>query len=214
MTRARRALAALVGAMTILLSGTMGTSVAHANPGSTAAPGGSVEISFDPAFVTSMFKAGVFCYGASEVTVYFSDSGSLAGVFPLSGQSRAKATTRITVDPEVGGMSFFNGPAQATAGLLSIAVRRTGATGTLTGRIIGPFSKESGQFSKTVTLFTISQAVAKGSGGRWTMDGTLTLTADGASTLNSLLQTTVFVPSAPVGTLSATVGAPATPARG
>jgi len=166
---------------------------------------GSVAIMFSESVVPELFKAGVFMYGAESVEVSMGNSGALAASFPLTGDSTSRPTTSISVDGEVGGISFYNGPAEATAGLGSLVVRRTGRTGTVTGKLIGPFSMESGQFAKTMTVFTISGATARRTSSGWQMQGTLTLTADAASTLNTLLKTTVFTASAPIGEIFAQV---------
>lgn len=166
---------------------------------------GVVSITFNDAFVQQMFKAGVFMYGSSEVGVYLSDSGSLTAQFPMTGQSSNRPTTALSVDGEVGGLSLYNGPAEATAGILGITIRRTGTTGVVNARVIGPYSAESGQFSQAMTVFTLSAARAKRTSSGWTMRGTLTLTAQGASTLNTLLKTTVFTTGGPVGSMDAAV---------
>jgi hypothetical protein len=167
--------------------------------------GGAVSIMFSESVVPQLFKAGVFMYGAESVEVAMSNSGALYASYPLIGDSTSRPTTSIAVDGEVGGITFYNGPAEATAGLGSLVVRRTGRTGTVTGKLIGPFSMESGQFSKKLTVFTISQATARKTSSGWEMQGTVTLTADAASTLNTLLKTTVFSASAPIGEISAAV---------
>ena len=204
---ARVTVRAMLMALMLMMS-LVGVSTAQASELSTASSRGSVDVTFDPAFVEAMFKAGVFMYGASEVTVHLSDSGSLSGSFPLTGQARARATSSVIVDPEVGGLSLYNGPAQLSAGLGSLVLRRTGTTGTVTATIVGPFSTQTGQFQKTMTVFTISQAAAAGSTKRWTMNGTITMTREAADTLNSLLKTTVFTADAPMGTVGAAVRAP------
>lgn len=170
-----------------------------------AAEGGAVSIMFSESVVPQLFKAGVFMYGAESVEVAMGNSGALVASYPLIGDSTSRPTTSITVDGEVGGITFYNGPAEATAGLGSLVVRRTGRTGTVTGKIIGPFSTESGQFSKKMTVFTISRATARKTSSGWEMQGTVTLTADAASTLNTLLKTTVFTASAPIGEISGEV---------
>ena len=200
-----RAIAVVLTVMTATL---ITSSPAQARASATPSTRGTVAVTFDPAFVQAMFKAGVFMYGSSEVTVYMGDSGALSGSFPLDGQSRARATSSITVDPEVGGLTLYNGPAQSLAGISSLVVRRAGATGTVTAKITGPFSMQNGQFEKTLVTFTISQASARGTPQRWTMNGTISLTRDAADTLNTLLKTTVFVADAPIGTLGAAVKAP------
>jgi hypothetical protein len=109
------------------------------------------------------------------------------------------------VDGEVGGISFYNGPAEATAGLGQPGRAAHWPDGRGRRKFIGPFSMESGQFAKTMTVFTISGATARRTSSGWQMQGTLTLTADAASTLNTLLKTTVFTASAPIGEISAQV---------
>ena len=194
-----------------LAVGMLGSGVVAPHPAAAAQPSvdrtaeSAVSITFGDAFVQQLFKAGVFMYGSSEVAVYMSDSGSLTAEFPLTGQSSNSPTRVMTVDGEVGGLSLYNGPAEATAGLLGIGVRRTGTTGIVNARVIGPYSAESGQFSQTMTVFAISAARAKRTSSGWTMRGNLALTAQGASTLNTLLKTTVFTTETPIGTLDAAV---------
>ena len=194
-----------------LAVGMLGSGMVALHPAAAAQPAvdrtaeSAVNITFDDAFVQQMFKAGVFMYGSSEVGVYMGDSGALSAEFPLTGQSSNRPTIAMSVDGEVGGLSLYNGPAEATAGLLGIAVRRTGTTGIVNARVIGPYSSESGQFSQTMTVFAISAAQAKRTPSGWTMRGTLTLTAQGASTLNTLLKTTVFTTGGPIGSLDAAV---------
>lgn len=191
----------------------LGASGAHAaRPAAdTASNRGSVTITFDPDVVEQMFKVGAFIYGSSEVSAYLSDSGSLSGSFPLTGSARARQSTLITVDPEVGGLTIYNGPAGTRAGLTSIVVKRTGSTGVVNAKIVGMFSPTDGQFSKNLTAFTITKAQTKKTSRGWQMDGTLTMTADAASTLNTLLKATVFTAGSPIGTLEATVGASVRP---
>ncbi len=165
------------------------------------AVGGNVELIFGPSFVSQMFKAGVFFYGASSVAVGQGDDGSLGAEFPLRGQSTATGTRRIDVDGEIGGISWYNGPAEALAGLGELVIRRAGAVGTVTAGIYGPYSAETGQFSQTLTVFTLSRVRTKATKKGWDMMGQLTMTAEAAGILNELLKTDVFQPGVRVGTL-------------
>lgn len=201
--RASRTLAAV--ALAVGLTGSLAASAQAAQPASDAKNRGSVTIVFDETLVPQLFKAGVFMYGAESVSVARGNSGALSLTFPLEGTSTSKPTTAITVDGEVGGISFINGPAEVTAGLISVSVRRTGRTGVVNGEIIGPFSTESGQFEKKMQVFTMSAATARRTAKGWRMDATLTLTPQAATTLNTLLKTTVFTSSAPSGELQAEV---------
>ena len=145
-----------------LAVGILGSGMVEVDPAAAAQPAvdrtaqSAVDITFGDAFVQQMLKAGVFMYGSSEVAVYMSDSGWLTTDFPLTGESSNRPTRAMTVDGEVGGLFLYNGPAEATAGLLGIGVRRTGTTGIVNARVIGPYSAESGQFSQTMTVFAIS----------------------------------------------------------
>ena len=177
-----------------------------AQAASTAKASGDVSVRLDDSFQAKMFKAGVFIYDANAVSVSMGSSGVLSIKFPLTGSSTAKATTAITVDPETGGAEFYNGPAVTTVGLGNLVITRTGTTGTVKGKIIGAFDAATGkQFSKSLTVFTMSAAQTTKSGKDWTMDADLTLTKDAANTLNSQLNTKVFKAGASFGSLSADV---------
>lgn len=164
-----------------------------------------VEIVLGPSFIQKMFKAGVFIYGSSSVGVAMGGNQSLSASFPLEGTSNAAPTSLIQVDGETGGMDFFNGPAGATASLNAPVVSRTGSTGFITGTFVGPFSIETGQFAETMPVFAMSSARAKASGTGWTMTAALTLTEQGAATLNTLLKTNFFQAAARIGSLNADV---------
>ncbi len=168
-------------------------------------PSGGIDIVLSPSYVQQMFKAGVFIYGSSDVEIGLGDSLSMRVYFPLNGTSKSTPTRLIQVDGETGGMDFYNGPKGTTASLNAPVVRRTGSTGFITGTLIGPFSTESGQFEKTMPVFAMSSARAKTSGTGWTMTAALTLTEQGAETLNTLLETSFFQAGAPIGSLSADV---------
>lgn len=206
----RRIVVRTIAAITLAI-GLVSSGVGGLNPAAAAQRAaesqfpGAVNVVIGEAFVQQLFKAGVFMYGASEVTVAMGDSGALTVTFPLTGASTTRPTTAIAVDPEAGGLSLFNGPAQATAGFGNIVIRRTGTTGTVMARVVGPYSAESGQFDKTLTIFTISAARAKRTSHGWTMRGTLALTAEGASTLNTLLKTNVFTAAPTFASLDADV---------
>ena len=105
---------------------------------------GSIVLTFGPSYAQQMFKAGVFIYGSSDVSVRMSDSTALSVIVPLNGASTSTPTTLIQVDSEAGGVDFFNGPGEATAGIAGLAIRRTGTTGMINGRVIGPYSAEAG----------------------------------------------------------------------
>lgn len=166
---------------------------------------GEVDLVLGPSFVQQMFKACMFIYGSSDVRLGLGDNQSMRVYFPLKGTSKASPTTVIKVDDETGGMDFFNGPAGATASLVAPVVRRTGSTGFITGTLIGPYSKETGQFAETMPVFAMSSARTKASGTGWTMTANLSLTDQGASTLNTLLATNYFQAGARVGHLDAEV---------
>ncbi|NQW72757.1 MAG: hypothetical protein HQ453_08495 [Actinobacteria bacterium] len=166
---------------------------------------GNVNIVLGPSFVQQMFKAGLFVYGSSSVRVAMSGNQSLSVTFPLDGTAKATPTSLIQVDGEAGGMDFYNGPMGSTAGLAALVVRRTGSTGFISGTLIGPFSMESGQFEKTMPVFAMSSARAKTSSTGWTMTATLTLTEQGAETLNTLLETSFFPGGARIGSLRSEV---------
>lgn len=171
----------------------------------TSAATGSFSFSFGPSYVQQMFKAGVFIYGASEVSVSMSDSMSLTARVPVNGASTATPTSSIQVDGEVGGIEFFNGPGATSAGMNSFVIRRTGSTGSVTGTLVGPFTKENGQFSETMPLFTLSSVRTTKSNSGWTMTAKMALTDRGASTLNTLLTTTFFKAGVRVGSFDAEV---------
>jgi len=166
---------------------------------------GNVNIVLGPSLVQQMFKAGLFVYGSSSVGVAMSGNQSLSVTFPLDGTAKAAPTSLIQIDGETGGMDFYNGPMGSTAGLTALVVRRTGSTGFITGTIIGPFSTQSDQFEETMPVFAMSSARAKTSGTGWTMTATLTITDQGAATLNTLLETNVFQPGARIGSLRSDV---------
>ncbi len=166
---------------------------------------GAVNIELGPSFVQQMFKAGVFIYGSSDVRLGLGDNLSMQVYFPLNGTSKASPTTVIKVDRETGGMDFFNGPMGTTAGLAALVVRRTGSTGFITGKLIGPYSMETGQFAETMPVFAMSSAHTKASGAGWTMTAFLSLTDQGAATLNTLLETNFFQAGARIGSLNADV---------
>lgn len=189
----------------VIAGGAIG-SVANASPKVPTGAQGSLSITFNPQVVQQLFKAGVFMYGASSVGVVRSDSGSLSAEIPLDGQWTGTPTSRIAMDPETGGIDIINGPAEASAGVGSIVVRRTGSTGRVMATVVGPFSMESGQFSQTLALFTMSSAKAARTRCGWTTQARLTLTPEGASVLNTLAKTTAFTPGIQTGSLDATVG--------
>ena len=166
---------------------------------------GSVVLEMSSSLVQQMFKAGLFIYGSSSVSVVMGDGGSLSADFPLAGRSSATPTTLIRVDSETGGISFYNGPAVATAGLTSLVVRRTGSAGVVNGRILGPFSQDSAQFDQTMPVFAMSVARAKTSSTGWTMTANLSLTEQGAAAFDTLLNTTVFHAGDQFGSLNADV---------
>jgi len=168
---------------------------------------GSISLNFGPSSVQQMFKAGVFIYGSSDVSVGMSDSMSLGAIVPLLGESTATATTLIQTDGEVGGIDFFNGPGGTTAGIGSIVVRRTGGTGVITGDVIGPFSQETGQFDETMPVFSLSSVRTTRSTTGWKMTAKMALTDRGATTLNTLLKTTVFQGGVQIGSFGADVKA-------
>lgn len=193
-------------AIAISVGISLGLGVAGFTAGAAqAAEPGYVTVTFSETVVPTLFKAGVFMYGAESVQVSQGNSGALSANFPLQGQWKARPMNFIRVDGETGGISFYNGPAEATAGLSITVVRRSGQTGTVTGTIVGPFTKETGQFTKTLTVYTISKATVRRTSGGWQLQGTLTLTADAASTLNTLLKTTVFTAGSPIGEIYAGV---------
>ena len=154
-----------------------------------------------------MFKAGVFIYGSSDVSVRMSDSTALSAIVPLNGASTSTPTTLIQVDGEAGGIDFFNGPEEATAGIAGLAIRRTGTTGMITGRVIGPYSAEAGQFDETLPVFSLSSVRTTRSTTGWKMTAKMTLTDRGATALNTLLKTTFFREGTPVGSFNADVNA-------
>jgi hypothetical protein len=179
-------------------------------PAASSKPvGGSVDLVFSPTFVAQLFKAGVFMYGASSVQVSQGDSQALSASFPLQGTSTAKGTRRIDVDGETGGISWYNGPAEATAGMGVAVVRRTGDTGTVRASLIGPYSVETGeQFDTSVVAFTLSRVRTKTTTTGWSMTGRLVMTPQAADIMNELLTTDVFKPGVRIGSLSADVTLP------
>jgi hypothetical protein len=174
-------------------------------PSAPARATGDVMIILDDSFQAPMFKGGVFIYGASEVSVALGDSGQLSAIFPLNGMATATSKV-ITVDPESGGLEFFNGPAGASAGLGSLVIRRSGSTGTILGRINGPYSTDAGQYSQTMPVFAMTAIRTRKQGSGWLMQANLTITGDAATAMNTLLKTSVFTPGTKMGVLMATVG--------
>lgn len=168
---------------------------------------GSIVLTFGPSYVQQMFKAGVFIYGSSDVSVRMSNSTALSAIVPLNGASTSTPTTLIQVDGEAGGIDFFNGPGEATAGIAGLAIRRTGTTGMITGRVIGPYSAEAGQFDETLPVFSLSAVRSTRSNSGWKMTAKMTLTDRGATTLNTLLKTNFFRGGTPVGSFNADVNA-------
>jgi hypothetical protein len=194
----------LVSVAAVLVGASILAAPAHASAASKAS--GDVAMTLADSFQAKIFKAGVFIYDANAVRVGMGSSGMLTITFPLTGTSTAKATTSITVDPETGGAEFYNGPAVTTVGLGNLVVTRTGTTGTVKGNIIGAYNASTGkQFSKSLTVFTMSSAQTTTSGKDWTLSADLTLTKDAANTLNSQLNTKVFKAGASFGSLSAEV---------
>lgn len=198
--RALAPMALAVAAIAVLI-----TPAQAALPSAPARATGDVMIILDDSFQGPMFKGGVFMYGASEVSVALGDSGQLSAIFPLNGMATATSKT-IVVDPETGGLEFFNGPAEASAGLGSLVIRRSGSTGTITGRISGPYSADAGQYSQTMPVFVMTAVRTSKQGGGWVMQANLALTGDAATALNTLLKTSVFTPGTKMGVLMATVG--------
>ena len=141
----RRTRRMLVAATAMLAGLTALIAPAQASvPSSGSRATGSVNIMLSETLQGQMFKGGVFIYDANAVTVGMGSSGVLSMQFPLTGTSTATATSSITVDPETGGVTFYNGPAVTQLGLGDIVVRRTGTTGTVTGSFIGPFDAAAG----------------------------------------------------------------------
>ena len=203
----RRTRRMLVAATAMLAGLTALIAPAQASvPSSGSRATGSVNIMLSETLQGQMFKGGVFIYDANAVTVGMGSSGVLSLQFPLTGTSTATATSSITVDPETGGVTFYNGPAVTQLGLGDIVVRRTGTTGTVTGSFIGPFDAAAGtQFHQRMTVFTMSGARTTRSGSHWTMNAHLTLTSEAAALLDSMLKTTVFTPGTAFGDLLADV---------
>ncbi len=192
-----------ISTMGLLLASSPALATEQSAPPTTVR--GSVSIVLGPSFVQQMFKAGIFIYGSSSVGVAMGGNQSLSASFPLEGTSKATPTSLIQVDGETGGMDIFNGPMGTTAGLDALVVRRTGSTGFITGNVIGPFSMESDQFNETIPLFAMSSARVKTSGTGWTLTSALTVTEQGAATLNTLLRSTFFQAGARIGSLRADV---------
>lgn len=199
----RIALASLAALAIALPGGVLGAGAAAADQ----KVDGSMGITLSPEAVAQLFKAGVFVYNVSEVTVGMSDSGSLTIATPLDGQWKGKPATSVAQDPETGAATVYHGTAGTRIGIGSLAIRRTGSTGTVRAQLIGPYSMETGQqWSRTLTLFTMSKASGKQRRCGWSMEGTITLTPEAAAILNERLQTTVFSAAAPMGEASAGVG--------
>ena len=167
---------------------------------------GSVTLDFGPSFVRQMFAGGLFMYGASSVSVGMGDSGDLAATFPLAGGSSATPTTLIRVDGETGGLTIFNGPAQTTASLTSLVVRRSGDVGGVVARILGPLTPGL-HYDQTMPTFALSSVRTKTSSTGWTMTAHMAVTERGAAALNTLLRTSIFRAGERIGSLRAEVGA-------
>lgn len=204
-TSTLRIVTAVAAAAACTVGGGVAVGPAAAQPKPVAVTDGAVNITFGPSEVQRLFKAGVFMYGASSVNVIMSDSGSLTATFPLGGESTTVPTTRMAVDPEIGAISTYNGPAEARAGVGSIVIRRTGTTGVVNASIVGPYSNETGQSVENVTLFTLSGVKVRQSSCEWTLSGRSALTQQAAASLNALLKTTVFTAGSRVGNVTAEV---------
>ena len=137
-------------------------------------------IIIDPSLQAHVFTAGIFMYAARRVSAALGYVGQLSAIFPLNGVATATSKT-IVVDPETGGLEFFNGPAETSAGLGSLVIRRSGSTGTITSRISGPYSAHAGQYSQTMPVFATTAVRTRKRGSGWVMQANLALTGDSAA---------------------------------